>query len=702
MVSATGVLSVDLGGFWEGLPDRRPNTKTWKFTRYRYPAKFDLGSFSEPLTFYLETLKILKQINIHRSLEGILTKFERMTWGIKEKDHIIRTWLKALSKFCFDKTSQLGYLLLMGLEQLGGPAPWTKEQISADIEEWTGPKNDVGTKHFRTRELERIFSKWRGGGPTEHLKFKQFCQDPVRWGTSGGAPRSEFMGEKYRNKWAWAFSRLCPSGKIRYEVDLYEEALKEGTVCHVALKEEPSKTREVITTPMASYLRQSYLLYRWGRPRLDSPLAGPMELHDMQQYSYKWYGCIDGDRFDHGISKNVIAEIIAMFGTLDSECRLVAEIEIESLSSLEIEWFGNLKKWEGGLLSGWRMTSIIGSIVSDMAARWVIEDLGLYGSKYLVQGDDLILYSNTGTASREELVTSYERFGLKANLRKTLTGPVGDFLKKRYHPLGVLGVPAIGLRSVFYANPWISSYEFEAEEESCHAWLTFLSRIMPYRQDDEVVDWIKHHMIQTLSKFGNLDWDAYIHSPIGCGGGGPVEFLDPRKLVSLRTTYGSRRSIWSLFGLSKEKKKLVINKNMSWVPYKVAISEVKDIRSKGMDLHPWKFKDNVNIFEVLIEVYNGELKWNQLQSFIVGTLPHSFRGQTKLSLVEFLLKDIKKGTMPLSIQTTPELLAPFSKFVKSASTIVSKYKFSITNISAAACWFGIQTFRNADVALGTM
>ncbi|KAK1137401.1 hypothetical protein K0M31_001912 [Melipona bicolor] len=71
----------------------------------------------------------------------------------------------------------------------------------------------------------------------------------MRWGTSGGAPKTRFLGTNYRSKWAWAlYHSLDQNGDLRNDVDLYSKAQSESGVCNVAFKEEPTKTREIITT----------------------------------------------------------------------------------------------------------------------------------------------------------------------------------------------------------------------------------------------------------------------------------------------------------------------------------------------------------------------------------------------------------------------------------------------------------------------
>lgn len=104
--------------------------------------------------------------------------------------------------------------------------------------------------------------------------------------------------------------------------------MKEGNVCKVALKEETKKTRVIITTPMASYLRQCYLVYRWGRLKGDTPISSASWLGRFQSMDYRWYGCADAERFDHSVSKEIVKYIIEKMADIDDETRQVGREEI--------------------------------------------------------------------------------------------------------------------------------------------------------------------------------------------------------------------------------------------------------------------------------------------------------------------------------------------------------------------------------------
>lgn len=88
---------------------------------------------------------------------------------------------------------------------------------------------------------------WSHQPASTALPFDEFCKDVVRWGTSGGAPTVEILGQKQRSKWAWGFKTITDAAdptKLT-NVNPYVVASKMPNLSKVALKEEPKKTREI-------------------------------------------------------------------------------------------------------------------------------------------------------------------------------------------------------------------------------------------------------------------------------------------------------------------------------------------------------------------------------------------------------------------------------------------------------------------------
>jgi hypothetical protein len=180
------------------------------------------------------------------------------------KHDFVRQSLAILDKLSFlwsneENTSSVGSLL-HGLSNVGGPRGWEEKNLIANCTEWVQGETQLGkdehAKAFMSEKMTEWITSWVNQSTSDKLTFEEFVTDPMKWGTSGGAPAKTIASsqghDKIRSKWAWALANLS-EGK-----DIYKEAMAENQICSVALKEE-SKTRLVITTPMSAYLRQSYI-----------------------------------------------------------------------------------------------------------------------------------------------------------------------------------------------------------------------------------------------------------------------------------------------------------------------------------------------------------------------------------------------------------------------------------------------------------
>lgn len=660
------------------------------------------------------------QIQLARSLLGILTVIEK-TRKIKYNDlNIIddyyRQQLKLVSGYAFPLvfSESPGWMFFMHMHSLGGKAPYNREDIEKDIDVWVGDNKIFNYPEYVEDKMESIIKKWNKSlDDTLYLDFREYSNDVLRWGTSGGAVRTKFMGEDFRTKWAWGFSHLTikEGTQLREKPDLYSESLKLNQRAKVALKEEATKTRPVITTPMSSYLRQSYLLYRWGKPPLNSPIASSSWLPTFQATSYGWYGCLDGDRFDQTIPKWVIIKFIEHLGTLNDECKFVAQEEISHLENLEIEWGDKVWKWAGGLLSGWRITSILGTVVSDIVADFIIEKSDAPGAfDKGALGDDLVLTSFSRSMTPSQMTDAYNDFGLKANIRKTTSGRVGEFLRKTYSPKGILGYPALALRTIIYANPWITEYNMEFEEEISNGWLTFYSRLLPWRVSDNIHAWIRNAILKDISdhsKFKHLPWSDWLHTPISCGGGGPVEWSDPSKWVTIvrdNKRIPDEKRFYAALGLykpTKISKRIDIARRIDYD--KVVRSSNKLMQMVTGFMNP-RIPKNKNITFLLFDWFIDRDKTGTSIERILGIkIPRGMRKAGKAAILDFILGQGKSRSGLTSVQITKESMSGNSsliKFITRTGSISTAFG-TTRDIGAAATVLAMLTFQNATLPYGT-
>lgn len=713
--------------------NRRPKNlealrRFWGRVPSFWPVNNDV-SCSWPLYMYYRSLKSTGQLSCAFDLIHLLRYIRSMEksstlrgadW-VDYKDDFYRQVLKQVSSYCFTRTFTHGpaYMLFVHLHSLTGKAPYRNEDIENDISNWTSDTNPDGRKKALNKEacartLDRYFSRWYKGEPNGSLSFKEFCNDFLRWGTAGGARKVEIDGQKYRTKWAWAYKHSTnPDHTLRDDYDLYADA-KAGNpgYCNVALKEEAAKTREVITTSMDSYLRQSYLMYRWGKAPFPSPMSDSSWLPKFEETMPKWFGCIDGDKFDQSIPEWFVRDIINRLGGLDESTRTVAEQELLDLDDLKIKWKHKVWDWLGGVLSGWRLTSLMGTAASACAFDYICESSGMLGAfEYGAMGDDLIIYSYAEELSTEELVAHYNSFGLYANIHKTTSGKVGEFLRKVVSMGGSWGYPALGLRSIVYANPWVSTYTYEREAELSSSWLTLISRLLPHSLDCAklIDDFVPLITTDLRNNFGPGDWEEWIRTPISAGGGGCSEMYNhtPWTRITHRTTSYSQQqdtlAIPILLGIIKSK--LIFSKYPDFKPINIrrAYTDAEFLRSET-HLDPFPIvKHHINKTKLLFDIIARKLSLRELNFSLTTPIPRALRMAGPTKIVEFLLMGTKDWAGITSISHTKETASIHTSLTKFISRAVwTGRRITSPNIlKPAMTFYYLMTYSKHKVPFGT-
>lgn len=597
-------------------------------------------------------------------------------------DDFLRSYLKCISGNAYVNTFRYGpaYMLFCHLHCLSAKSPFTKEQIVSDIDSWVSSdifsrEKDIDRATWYDT-MNRVFINWTPR-LDDLMSYAEYASDVMRWGTSGGAPKSTIRGETIKSKWAWGLSKLFrDDGTPRDTEDLlsgiiehdYDDAV-------VALKEEPQKTREVIATPISSYIRQSYLLYAWGKPKIPSPISDSNWISIFERNGASWYGCIDGERFDHSIPAWVILDIVDRLGNLTPECRVVADEELKHLKELHVSWSDHRWKWKGGLLSGWRITALAGSLVSYVAATYILEKTNCSSACNIgIMGDDIVLYSDTIKIPSEVLVHFYDQFKLKSNLNKTVSGVVGEYLRKARSSIGNLGFPALGLRSIVYASAWISSFQYNSPGECSNNWLTYQSRLVPHcLRQGALTAFIYANMTTDLGmRFGyDKPWVPWVMSPASAGGGGAMHLswptwisLDPLTPIGRGRSdpYGAilefvgikQRSVFSFSDVT------FTNHDMVKINH---LSRMVDLGGVPDACH---FKKSTNITKTIYRILEGGYTGVTVSPLLSNPIPFSARMLRGWKLANYLMVTRTDKMGMTTIFSTKECLGNITAFFDAA------------------------------------
>lgn len=659
--------------------------------RHRVEGAFRLGSFSTSLSIYYRAMIELGQVNIAKTLLGIILQLS--TYGDDDtRDDYVRQQLKAIHSYCYSRIHEnKGYILLMHLHILGGPSPYTKDQIEEDVTAWVTGTIDNLPREFCVEKLNQFMARW----PTVSglLSFEEYSTDFLRWSTSGGGPKSERNGEVYRTKWAYCLNKTVVNNTYS-PCNLYVDSLQYRQHATIALKEEPSKTREIISTPMSSYIRQCYLLYCRGRPPVQSPISSPVWLSQFFDKQYAWYGSVDGDRFDHHVPKWIVIEFIRMLGSHNDECRMVAEMEIAHLETLDVELYGKLIKYEHGLLSGWRITSVLGTFISWLAGEWInarCNTAFFHGEL----GDDLILFSNHGGLTLEKMCEEYEAFGIPTNSSKSISSHIGEFLRKILSSDGILGYPALGLKSCIYRSPWLEAVNIEPEQETSVNWLTFLSRLLPHRVwNSNIVPYVLSGLYNQLS-MPLETFIRWIATPVAVGGGGTIEFSIPSQWLSLQRNHPqvkdpTERLLYAFGVMSPEtkaqKQAVLEKKTFTPIDLSVALKWKNQLRHfTSGDVFDTQLPRNVNLTNTLLSWYFSDAGISGLCNSIRRYVPRLLRIGDKLNVLLYFMGMVdKSATLSTLTHSGEQVSAVTRRYSYVTNAILYRRRNIVSNLYLAA------------------
>lgn len=493
-------------------------------------------------------------------------------------DDIIRQILSLIDKMSFkmvhDDSVALKtfYIHVTGLSSMGGPRGWTTAQIHDKVNDWVSGtcRWDTGVTLWCEKTMDRFAEEWSSKRLDSKLSYHEYLTDPMRWATSGGAPATKVSGlgssdESIRSKWAWILERLSrgyTSGKLIRELKQAKQT------AGAAIKEE-DKTRVIITTPMESYIRQCYIYYCLGEPNfLKSTIVTKNITEKIIRNSSNYtYICIDASKFDHDIPKELLVYFLRRLEWYsrqyrDYEVADVLQEEISHMNDLVVDYMGKEYKYERGILSGWKFTSLFGTMITNMVCEYIRETLGLT-MEYMTQGDDIIIMTED-EVDKEEVLALVRKFGLHVNEKKTTIGKSGEFLKYVYFNNMAFGYTARSVRTIFYSNPWLDPRSVTSMGSISMKWFTYLSRLGMCLNKKPPIDEFLKDIAKDVSRWlgkrkNNANIIAMLKTPSTLGGLGVHETTNYDDYEYVIPTFfntdeskTAKTRVFSLFGVNTE------------------------------------------------------------------------------------------------------------------------------------------------------
>jgi hypothetical protein len=234
-------------------------------------------------------------------------------------------------------------------------------------------------------------------------------------------------------------------------------------------KKEVTKVRYIINTDLGSHFQLSPLESLLASSLSKSSVYNMNSTEDQVKTLNSWLQntddtmfCADQSSFDHYCSK---ASFFQLFLFCEQRlsglmCQVVRKARIKfSQGAIFVTSDRATTRWQSGMLSGWKITSIGDSLINLTQMSYAIRSTGRHEYRAKVQGDDVMMQSRTVEADR--VTTSMNAMGLVQHPDKTINS-------KRYCEfLRVLtdakkhvrqGYAARMMSSLVYSKPWVAQY----------------------------------------------------------------------------------------------------------------------------------------------------------------------------------------------------------------------------------------------------
>jgi len=388
-------------------------------------------------------------------------------------DSIPNAWLVPLFKELSEVAKKWGELLwpkywmdFVGFEAFFGAPPVKGADFAPQLEAWVfTPKPEDGKGSDRRRVVEEGLREVARRQFTfeEQLSVDEFLRSPSKWLANGASTGVRLEGSK-----GTKFSTYLASSREELLADLMSTAAPKNVVNP---KRERTKTRNTISSDWDLYLQMKYLcqgvenamesvfpttlgnklpqIARWNmwRRKLGKSIGVP----------------IDQSTFDHVPWMEIIISMIRMLCESarrkspepEFHARLT-EILIERIRKGTVNWEGHSWRHVRGLLSGWALTSALGTLMNFIelvgivvVTRGTMPQL----DELCLQGDDDLIFSNSWAAA-VTLVKTYMRV-LPVNPGKFfISSQRTEFLRMVITTDRVTGYAARAIPSLYYANAW--------------------------------------------------------------------------------------------------------------------------------------------------------------------------------------------------------------------------------------------------------
>lgn len=411
------------------------------------------GMSSEAKSFVNSTLRKC-HIHLVEYWEDFIERLTLLTLNLKQ-------WQTDFSEFWY---------LLVDFQLIAGYQVDKVKLTAESIYDWLHDTHDHGVDYddLFSNGVDDIMSRIPTLVPDKTYSVDEFISTPALWASAGASMRSERLPQINHNKWTLAY--LTPLSTLR-------DYLTKPMVSYAEVfvkPDEPLKNRNIANSDDNVNLQMCYILHfvdhaihhcglianylnnmSWLTVFRNLSLLKSAGLYSVD---------IDQTDFDHQPTKSMVmlaikaicarAVYISQFTQHASDLQQVVRALLINMEQLYVKTEYGTFLWNNGIISGWRWTSLLGSIINWAEGYVIDRDMEKDGYDItcqlrIVQGDDISeIYNSENTAY--DRVQYWTKRGFVIHQRKTIIDrPYGEFLRYIYRLGDIRGYPARMLHSVF-------------------------------------------------------------------------------------------------------------------------------------------------------------------------------------------------------------------------------------------------------------
>jgi hypothetical protein len=465
----------------------------------------------------------------------VLKVLERLVNLTEESLLVVSKEISVLALKYWFKTNNIKYFYILDLNTFTGYdtvahnsfdaqsalSPFVTEQEVRDLEILPNVKkyiHKIKTKNVEYSFLNFVsFRDWAVGGASSHgekVVFENIGRD--------GSVKALSRKDKFLALIRWSdedIVKRCLSSKYKTKVGTFVK------------KDEPGKPRLVQSYDVFSFIRCSYIECFIdninGNGDWTSLGYRARDTMSMYQTLLTFPGfrlAVDQSGFDlHQSKLLVISTIKELFDwiKLDNDnpsLNRVIDAEIDSLERVIISFGGTEKEWKYGLLSGYKFTALIGSLLNAGAFDAAMNSVGAVVKFGRFQGDDAVAI-NESEVDIAEVAKFYLSIGKEINVLKSWQHRRRtDYLHLLFdmETATVSGYPARIAKSLIWKKPGLeSSYNKQAKINEFNSLV-----LKGSRRGLIYMDQVLKRYVRSQVNVKDIDLDKWIYSKTVIGGAG--------------------------------------------------------------------------------------------------------------------------------------------------------------------------------------